>query len=77
MRSIGGLKIAVLWVCLGAVAGCSVTGPAKIKGGRRLYNVAVQETNKEQMLLNIVRCASSKCSGLKTASAKRQFLILS
>lgn len=55
MRSIGGLKIAVLWVCLGAVAGCSVTGPAKIKGGRRLYNVAVQETNKEQMLLNIVR----------------------
>jgi hypothetical protein len=55
MRSMRGLEIAVLCVCLGAVAGCSVTGPAKVKGGRRLYNVAVQETNKEQMLLNIVR----------------------
>jgi hypothetical protein len=47
MRSMRGLEIAVLCVCLGAVAGCSVTGPAKVKGGRRLYNVAVQETNKE------------------------------
>ena len=55
MRSMRGLEIAVLCVCLGAVASCSVTGPGKVKGGRRLYNVAVQETNKEQMLLNIVR----------------------
>ena len=55
MRYIRGLKIAVLCVCPVAVAGCSLTGPAKVKGGRGLYNVAVQETNQEQMLLNIVR----------------------
>ena len=55
MRSISCLKISVLCICLGAVAGCSMTGPAKVEAGRRLYNVAVQETNKEQMLLNIVR----------------------
>ena len=36
MRSIGGLKIAVLCVCLGAVASCSVTGPGKVKGGRTI-----------------------------------------
>ncbi len=55
MRLVRGLEIAVLCVCLGAVAGCSMTGPARVKGGRRLYNVAIQQTNEEQMLLNIVR----------------------
>ena len=55
MRYIRGLKIAVLCVCLVAVAGCSLTGPAKVRDRRRLYNVAIQETNQEQMLLNIVR----------------------
>ena len=55
MRLVRGLEIAVLCVCLGAVAGCSMMGPARVKGGRRLYNVAIQQTNEEQMLLNIVR----------------------
>ena len=36
-------------------SGCHVTGPASVKTGRAMYNVAVQQTDKEQLLLNIVR----------------------
>ncbi len=55
MRSVSRLEISALCVCLGALAGCSFTGAAKVEAGRRLYNVAVQQTNEEQMLLNVVR----------------------
>jgi len=55
MRSASGFEISTLCICLSALLGCGSMGPAKIEAGRRLYNVAVQETNEEQMLLNIVR----------------------
>jgi hypothetical protein len=35
--------------------GCSLTGPNTVTTGRPLYNLAVQRTNSEQMLLNLVR----------------------
>ncbi len=47
--------LALQLICLGAVVGCSLTGPENLKGGRGLYNVAIQQTNNEQMLLNLVR----------------------
>jgi hypothetical protein len=36
-------------------AGCHATGPMSVKTGRASYNIAVQQTNNEQLLLNIVR----------------------
>ncbi|MCA9635332.1 MAG: hypothetical protein KC420_04790 [Myxococcales bacterium] len=36
-------------------AGCHITGPTSIKTGRDNYNVAIQQTNNEQLLLNLVR----------------------
>jgi hypothetical protein len=38
-----------------ALAACHVTGPASIRRGRDNYNVAIQQTNNEQLLLNLVR----------------------
>jgi hypothetical protein len=35
--------------------GCSLTGPSTVTVGRPLYNLAVQRTNDEQLLLNLVR----------------------
>jgi hypothetical protein len=35
--------------------GCHATGPMSVKTGRASYNIAVQQTNNEQLLLNIVR----------------------
>lgn len=36
-------------------AGCHATGPMSVKTGRASYNVAIQQTNNEQLLLNLVR----------------------
>jgi hypothetical protein len=45
------LLVALLMV----VAGCNTVGPRSVKTGRASYNIAVQQTNSEQLLLNIVR----------------------
>ncbi len=37
------------------VGGCSQLGPKVLTSGRPLYNIAVQETEAQQLLLNIVR----------------------
>ena len=38
-----------------ALAGCNTAGPASVKMGRAQYNIAIQQTNGEQLLLNLVR----------------------
>ena len=38
-----------------ALAACAVTGPTALEQDRSNYNVAVQRTNDEQLLLNLVR----------------------
>ncbi len=37
------------------LSGCNIAGPRAIRAGRVSYNAAIQQTNKEQLLLNIVR----------------------
>ena len=37
------------------VSGCSSLGPSAMKGERVLFNAALQQTNDEQLLLNLVR----------------------
>ena len=39
----------------GLMAGCHVAGPASVRTGRADYNIAIQKTNGEQLLLNLVR----------------------
>ena len=36
-------------------AGCHPTGPASVRTGRASYNIVIQQTNNEQLLLNLVR----------------------
>ncbi len=38
-----------------SIAGCGVAGPASVRAGRANYNIAIQQTNAEQLLLNLVR----------------------
>ncbi len=40
---------------LWTLGGCASVGPGMLKGERNNYNVALQNTNDEQMLLNLVR----------------------
>jgi len=37
------------------LGGCHITGPTAIRSGRDNFNVAIQRTNNEQLLLNLVR----------------------
>ena len=38
-----------------AMVGCHFAGPVSVKTGRAHYNTAIQQTNSQQLLLNIVR----------------------
>lgn len=48
-------RVAALALIASFAAACHVTGPRSIKTGRDNYNVAIQQTNNEQLLLNLVR----------------------
>jgi len=37
------------------VAGCHPAGPSSVRTGRASYNMVIQQTNNEQLLLNLVR----------------------
>ncbi|MHC5113327.1 MAG: hypothetical protein ACYTGP_02720 [Planctomycetota bacterium] len=52
MRRHGWIPPALL---LAVLAGCNIAGPRAIREGRDDYNSAIQQTNNEQFLLNIVR----------------------
>ena len=45
----------ILVTLLTSIAGCAKLGPATIKSQRVDYNLAVQKTNDEQLLLNLAR----------------------
>lgn len=49
------LGLIALGVFLTVLNGCSQLGPGRIEIGRGHYNVVVQQTDNEQMLLNLVR----------------------
>lgn len=44
-----------LAAALALVAACATTGPRSLRSGRGSYNTAIQQTNSEQLLLNLVR----------------------
>ncbi len=44
-----------LFALLLTLAGCANLGPRALQAGRNDYNVAIQQTNDEQLLLNLVR----------------------
>jgi hypothetical protein len=45
----------ILFILTVTTCGCNPTGPLTLKTGRGSYNVAIQRTNNEQLLLNLVR----------------------
>ena len=45
----------LLTVGLLFAAGCNLAGPASLRSGRVQYNVAIQQSGNEQILLNLVR----------------------
>ena len=48
------VRSGIAFLILGLAAGC-VTGPERIQATRTQYNVVLQQTANEQMLLNLVR----------------------
>ena len=55
LRRLRLVRLVCVTSLLWTVCGCSQTGPRTVTVGRPLYNVAVQRTNNEQLLLNLVR----------------------
>ena len=45
----------LIMVFLTVLAGCNTMGPASVRMGRAQYNIAIQQTNGGQLLLNLVR----------------------
>jgi hypothetical protein len=54
-RQLNPLKILVFVLVATYLGACAQMGPQVLKSGRAQYNVAVQQTEAEQLLLNIVR----------------------
>ncbi|HEY0135192.1 MAG TPA: hypothetical protein VGB85_13985, partial [Nannocystis sp.] len=48
------VRLSALALCL-SFAACQSVGPRSLQYGRGQYNVAIQRTNGEQLLLNLVR----------------------
>jgi hypothetical protein len=42
-------------ILIGAAGGCKQAGPGSLKASRSNYNIVIQQTGSEQLLLNIVR----------------------
>ncbi|UCG55725.1 MAG: hypothetical protein JSU70_12740 [Phycisphaerales bacterium] len=49
------LACALVSVAISGSLGCSAVGPRSVRHGRARYNIAIQQTNNEQLLLNLVR----------------------
>lgn len=49
------LSLYAMLLLIQAISGCHVTGPNSVKTGRADYNIAIQQTSNEQLLLNLVR----------------------
>jgi hypothetical protein len=49
------MRFAIPALLILSCMGCNRVGPAALRGGRKDYNIAIQQTSNEQMLLNLVR----------------------
>lgn len=49
------IRTSILLSLLLALSGCAHLGPESIKGNRLDYNMAIQQTNDQELLLNLVR----------------------
>ena len=54
IRKIRSRTLFLATACL-AVSGCTQLGPGLVKAGRSDYNIAIQKTEDEEVLLNVVR----------------------
>lgn len=48
-------RIPFLFLLLAVLGGCANLGPGSIQGNRLDYNMAIQQTNDQELLLNLVR----------------------
>jgi hypothetical protein len=55
LRGAGGEAIAVIAFAAMTLSACSVVGPASIDHGRTSYNEVIEDTSRQQALLNVVR----------------------
>jgi hypothetical protein len=60
---------AILAICVCALAGCAISGPAAIRNGRQLYNDALVATNNQQVLAMILRMRYQEPAALLAVSS--------
>jgi hypothetical protein len=60
LRGVGGEAIFVAAFAALALSSCSVVGPASIDHGRTSYNEVIEDTSRQQALLNIVRISKGE-----------------
>ena len=74
-RKIGSLAGVFLLL---VVAGCESLGPQALRGGRNDYNSAINQTDVEEFLLNVVRLRFNDkpyVLGIASISAKSEFQV--
>src|ERR1700727_1193884 len=57
---VGGEAISVVAVAAMTLSACSVVGPASIDHGRTSYNEVIEDTSRQQALLNVVRVSKGE-----------------
>ena len=57
---VGGEAISVVAVAAMTLSACSVVGPASIDHGRTSYNEVIEDTSRQQALLNVVRVSNGE-----------------
>ena len=60
LRGVGGEAIAVIAFAAMTLSACSVVGPASIDHGRTSYNEVIEDTSRQQALLNVVRVSNGE-----------------
>jgi hypothetical protein len=60
LRGVGGDTISVIVFAAMTLSACSVVGPASIDHGRTSYNEVIEDTSRQQALLNVVRVSKGE-----------------
>ncbi len=60
LRGVGGEAISIVAFAAITLSSCSVIGPASIDHGRTSYNEVIEDTSRQQALLNVVRVSNGE-----------------
>ena len=60
LRGMGGNAVSAIAFAAMTLSACSIVGPASIDHGRTSYNEVIEDTSRQQALLNVVRVSKGE-----------------